>query len=166
MEGPDRRRRRRVHPLRRKAGGVRAVAIRAVLTPHSGEVARLLGITSERGRGRPLRRRRASLAKRARAIVVLKGASTLIASPSGRVVVNPSGRPALATAGSGDMLAGIVGALPARSLRSTRRAPPSSCMALAGDAWSAKHGDRGLLASEIADQVPGVLAAFARATRR
>lgn len=132
----------------------------AILTPHPGECARLLGVTSavvERDRFAAAR----SLASRTGAIVLLKGAYTLVASPDGRVAINPTGNAALATGGSGDVLAGIVGAL-ACSL------PPfeAACAAafihgLAADAWSADNGDRGLLASEIADLVPRTLTALA-----
>src|SRR5213076_2863445 len=81
-----------------------------VITPHPGEAARLLATTSdavERDRYAAVR----ALAAKARAVVVLKGACTLVADPAGRVVVNPSSTPALDTAGSGDTLAGITGAL-------------------------------------------------------
>jgi ADP-dependent NAD(P)H-hydrate dehydratase / NAD(P)H-hydrate epimerase len=130
-----------------------------VLTPHAGEAARLLGMTSDAVDGDRFAAAR-SLATRARAIVVLKGAYTLIAEPGGRVAVNPSACPALATAGSGDTLAGLVGAL-------LCGLPPfdAACAgvflhAAAAEKWSAAHGDRGLLASEIADGIPDVLRAL------
>ena len=90
--------------------------------------------------------------------MVLKGPHTLVAAPDGRVVVGSTGNPALATAGSGDVLAGICGAL-ACGLPPFEAAYAAVYVhGAAGDAWKARHTDRGLLASEIADEVPGVLA--------
>ena len=127
----------------------------AILTPHAGELARLLGSTSENIESDRFGAARAA-AIRAQAVVVLKGAFSVIASPDGRLVVNPTGNAALATAGSGDVLSGLTAAL-ACSL------PPFDaawCAAYlhgaAGDAWKEKNGDRGLLASGIADELPGV----------
>ena len=96
-------------------------------------------------------------AAKARAVVVLKGPFSVIASPDGRVVVNPTGNPALGTAGSGDILAGLTGAL-ACSLPPFEAAWCAAYLhGAAGDAWKARNGDRGLLASAIADEVPPVL---------
>ncbi len=81
-----------------------------VLTPHPLEAARLLGVpSSEIQRDRLAAARR--LAARFGAIVVLKGSGSVIAAPDGHAVVNPSGNPGLATAGTGDVLAGICGSL-------------------------------------------------------
>jgi hydroxyethylthiazole kinase-like uncharacterized protein yjeF len=129
---------------------------RAILTPHAGELARLLGTTSEEVESDRFGAARTA-ASRARAVVVLKGPYTVIAAPDGRLVVNPTGNPALATAGSGDVLAGLTGAL-ACSLPPFEAAWCAAYLhGAAGDAWKAKNGDRGLLASTIADEVPGVL---------
>jgi hydroxyethylthiazole kinase-like uncharacterized protein yjeF len=151
-----------------------AAAVPCILTPHAGEAARLLGITSaavEADRFTAVR----TLAKRARADVVLKGAYTLIAmpdeklargalrqSPGADVAVNPSACPALATAGSGDTLAGILGAILCTALPFDAACAGVFVHAASAEAWSAKHGDRGLLASEIADGVPDTLAALFR----
>jgi NAD(P)H-hydrate epimerase len=130
-----------------------------VLTPHPGEAARLLGTTSaavEADRYAAVR----TLASRAGSVVVLKGACTLIAHPDGRVVVNPAATPALATAGSGDTLAGITGAMLASLDPFDAACAAVFIHAAAAEAWSASHGDRGLLATEIADGVPDVLRAL------
>ncbi|MBX3190326.1 MAG: NAD(P)H-hydrate dehydratase [Labilithrix sp.] len=133
-----------------------AASGRAILTPHAGELARLLGTTSEEIESDRFSAAR-SAAARARAVVVLKGPYTIIASPDGRCVVNPTGNPALATAGAGDVLAGLTGAL-ACSLPPFEAAWCGAYLhGAAGDAWRAKHGDRGLLAGEIADELPNVL---------
>jgi hydroxyethylthiazole kinase-like uncharacterized protein yjeF len=86
-----------------------------VLTPHPGELARLLETgTAEIARERLAHVRRA--AERARAVVVLKGDDTLVADPSGMVAVSLGGSPALATAGTGDVLCGVIAALLSQDL--------------------------------------------------
>lgn len=82
----------------------------SVLTPHPLEAARLLGIASTQIQADRLAAAR-ELARLFNAIVILKGSGTVIAQPSGSVAINPTGNPALATAGTGDVLAGICGAL-------------------------------------------------------
>src|SRR4029079_17192082 len=86
-----------------------------VLTPHPGEAGRLLSRGAGDGQVDRLASARA-LARRARSVVLLKGARSLVAEPGGEVTVNPTGTPLLATAGSGDVLSGIVGALLAGGL--------------------------------------------------
>jgi len=81
-----------------------------VLTPHPLEAARLLGLSAAEVQADRLGAAR-SLAKRLQAVVVLKGAGSVIARPEGDVVINPTGNPGLATGGSGDVLAGVCGAL-------------------------------------------------------
>ncbi len=87
-----------------------------VLTPHPGEMARLLGSTSSEVQADRLRWA-GELAEKTGAVVVLKGARTVIASPDGEVWLNLTGNPSLATAGTGDVLAGMVASLLARGLR-------------------------------------------------
>ncbi len=131
-------------------------ASKRVLLPHSGEMSRLLGCTVdeiEHDRYDAVVR----AAKLMSSVVVLKGAHSLIADPQGNIVVGPRGSPALATAGSGDVLAGIVGAM----LTSLPPFEAACCgvyfHAHAGERWSAQKGDRGLLAREIADELPTLL---------
>ncbi len=134
-----------------------AASGRAILTPHSGELARLLGITAEEVEADRFAAARLA-ASRARSVVILKGAHSVVASPDGRVVVGSTGNPALATAGSGDVLAGLCGAL-ACSLPPFEAAYAAVYLhGAAGDSWKARNADRGLLASEIADELPGVFA--------
>ncbi len=86
-----------------------------VLTPHAGELGRLLELDSseiERERLRHVR----TAAELSGAVVVLKGDDSLIADPAGRVAVSPGGAPALATAGTGDVLTGVIAALLAQGL--------------------------------------------------
>jgi hydroxyethylthiazole kinase-like uncharacterized protein yjeF len=87
----------------------------AVLTPHAGELARMLGVDREDVEARQLHHAR-SAAEQYAATVLLKGRRTLIADPDGRVRVTTTGTPWLATAGAGDVLGGLVGALLAAGL--------------------------------------------------
>ena len=87
----------------------------AVLTPHAGELARMLGTDREAVEAAPLRHAR-DAAGRYDAVVLLKGRRTVVAEPGGRVRVNTTGVPWLAVAGAGDVLGGLVGALLASGL--------------------------------------------------
>lgn len=91
------------------------VDVPALFTPHAGELARMLGVQREEVEARQLRFAREA-AERFAAVVLLKGRHTLVAAPDGRVRVSTSGVPWLATAGSGDVLAGVCGALLAAGL--------------------------------------------------
>jgi NAD(P)H-hydrate epimerase len=129
---------------------------RTILTPHPAEAARLLGTTTERVEANRFEAV-STLARRARAVVVLKGAHSLVGGPDGEIVVSPIAEPALATAGSGDTLAGIVGAFVCGL------APfDAACLAvyvhgLAGQRCAKDRGDRGVVASDLADRVPEVM---------
>ncbi|VVO39611.1 Bifunctional NAD(P)H-hydrate repair enzyme Nnr [Pseudomonas fluorescens] len=118
-----------------------------VITPHPGEAARLLGIsTAQVQADRPGAAH--ALSKKYTAVVVLKGAGSLIASPDGRLAVCHQGHPAMATAGLGDVLAGLVGALLAQGMATF----DAACLAVwlhanAGE-QQGKSG-RGLAASDL-----------------
>jgi NAD(P)H-hydrate epimerase len=130
-----------------------------VLTPHAGELGRLLDVdSSEVGRAR-LHHARAAAA-RSKAIVVLKGDDTLVAAPSGRVAISRGGAPALATAGTGDVLAGVTGAMLAKGLSPAHAA----CAAVyahvrAGQLAAAPHGPDGVIASDVIASLPAALSA-------
>jgi len=136
-----------------------------VLTPHPGEAGRLLS----RGAGDVQADRLASaraLARRARSVVLLKGARSLVAEPGGQVTVNPTGTPLLATAGSGDVLSGIVGALLAGGLSARDASVAGAWLhGAAARALSDRLGDAGLLSHEVADAVPGVRRALSAGRR-
>jgi NAD(P)H-hydrate epimerase len=132
-----------------------------VLTPHSGEAARLLGVTS----GEVEDDRRAALARlveSTRAVVLLKGAYTLIGAPQRLTLVNGSGTPALAVGGAGDVLTGIIAAF-ACDLEAFDAAFAAAFVhGLSGEQWSERSGgERGLLAREIAHGLPQALAGLA-----
>lgn len=130
-----------------------------VITPHAGELARLLGTTSaevERDRFAAAR----EAAEATEATVVLKGHRSVVASPSGELGVCMAGHPVLATAGSGDVLTGVVAAMLAGPPAADAAARAAVYLhARAGERWHERRGaDRGLLAREIADALPAVMA--------
>jgi hydroxyethylthiazole kinase-like uncharacterized protein yjeF len=98
-----------------KLGDLASRQAPTVLTPHAGELGRLLELSSAEIERERLRHVRAA-AELAAAVVVLKGDDTLIAQPDGSVAVSPGGSPALATAGTGDVLSGVIAALLAQGL--------------------------------------------------
>lgn len=120
-----------------------------VLTPHPGEFARIMGTPA----GATDDAREASAkaaAERFGQIVVLKGARTVIATPDGRVAISPFANAALATAGSGDVLAGTLGSLMAQRLAPFDAARLAVWLhGRAGERISERLGDAGLLASDL-----------------
>ena len=126
-----------------------------VLTPHAGELGRLLQLGSEEIERERLRHVRAA-AERARAVVVLKGDDTLVAEPSGRVAVSPGATPALATAGTGDVLTGVIAALLAAGLDPFAAAAAGvSLHAEAGREAARRQGAaEGVVASDVIAALP------------
>ena len=131
-----------------------------IVTPHPGEAARLLGSSGAAVQAdRPAAA--AELARRSRAIALLKGAGTISASPAGNLWLNPTGSPALAKGGSGDVLAGVGAAFLAQGLEAADAAVAAAFVhGLAGERAGAARGERGTLASEVADAVADVLRSF------
>jgi NAD(P)H-hydrate epimerase len=126
-----------------------------VLTPHAGELARLLGCESADIEQQRLRNVRAA-ARQAQAIVVLKGDDTLIADPAGRVAVSRGDSPALATAGTGDVLTGVIAALLAQRLDAFTAASAGVWLhAQAGRVASAAQGAcEGVIATDVIAALP------------
>lgn len=125
-----------------------------ILTPHLGEMARLLGVDMESIKGRDRVELARSAAREWDCIVLLKGAYTIVAAPDGHCTILPFANPALATAGSGDVLSGIIVSLLGQDL-----APYEAAILggyLHGAAAEMASVDAGLLAREIADWVPKV----------
>jgi NAD(P)H-hydrate epimerase len=126
------------------------------LTPHPGEMSRLLGGTKVSGGGPDRLEVARNSARVWGHVVVLKGASTLIASPEGGVLrVNWPGNPALASAGTGDVLSGTVGGLLAQGLEPFDAASAAVYLhSRAGLRVSARLGDAGLLAGDLLAELP------------
>jgi NAD(P)H-hydrate epimerase len=129
-------------------------APQAILTPHPGEAARLLAMdTAMVQADRPAAAR--ALAAQSGAVAVLKGARSLVAHPDGRLWVNPTGNPLLASGGSGDVLAGLIGGLMAQGLSALDAARAGTYLhGLAADLAQTDHGQRGLMAEELTDWLP------------
>lgn len=133
--------------LRGADGGAR------VLTPHAGELARLLDVPTGDVGDRRLHHAREA-ARRADAVVVLKGDDTLVVAPDGRTAISPGGVPGLATAGTGDVLAGAVGALLARGTDPFLAAAAGVWLHLrAGALASDEHGPDGVVARDVAERL-------------
>ena len=125
-----------------------------VITPHPGEMAALLRTSSGEVQGD-----RVGVALKAASdlgcVVVLKGAGTIIANPEARAIVNPTGGPELATAGTGDVLTGVIGALLAEDVEA-----PSAAIAgvfvhgLAGTVAGRSTEGRGVVAWDVAEALP------------
>jgi NAD(P)H-hydrate epimerase len=126
-----------------------------ILTPHAGELARLLDVESA-WVGAPRLEAAARAAERFGAVVLLKGADTIVRAPEGRTVVCDTGPPSLATAGTGDVLTGIVGAFLAKGLDAVDAAA-AAAVAHGLAARSVPH-QAGLVASDVAAALPSVLA--------
>ena len=144
--------------LNAHAGELGSLASRlapTVLTPHAGELGRLLGLDSheiERARLEHVR----EAARQAGAVVVLKGDDTLVADPSGMVAVSPGGSPALASAGTGDVLTGVIAALLAQGLEPFAAAAAGVWLhAEAGRRAAARIGSaEGVIASDVIAALP------------
>jgi hydroxyethylthiazole kinase-like uncharacterized protein yjeF len=135
-------------------GLLRSAAGARVLTPHPGEAACLLGVSStEVQADRYAAAQR--LAEHAGCVVVLKGAHTIVAEPSGRMRVCPTGTPAMAVAGTGDVLAGAIGAALTQTEPFDAASAAVYLHGLEGEL--AADADRGLLASELAAALPRAL---------
>ena len=133
-----------------------------VLTPHAGELGRLLECSSSHVEAHRLAcaRRAAQLS---RAVVVLKGDDTLVALPDGRVAVNRGASPALATAGTGDVLSGTIGAMLAAGVEPFTAACAGVLIhARAGRLAAERLGPEGVIASDVIDLLPGARAEAAK----
>jgi NAD(P)H-hydrate epimerase len=129
----------------------------AVLTPHEGEMGRLLGESSEWVRANRLEAVRRA-ADASACVVLLKGADTLVAAPDGRVCVSLAGVPGLATAGSGDVLTGVVAAMLAREPDAwAATAAAAEAHGSAGRAAAERVGPSGIIATDVIESLPGVL---------
>ncbi|MGA2925120.1 MAG: NAD(P)H-hydrate dehydratase [Solirubrobacteraceae bacterium] len=153
--------------LNAHAGALGSLAQRpatTVLTPHAGELARLLDGDSAGIDARRLHSVRLA-AQTAQAIVVLKGDDTLVAEPGGRVAVSRGAAPALATAGSGDVLSGVIGAYLAKRIDPFHAACAGVFLHVsAGRFCAAALGPEGVIARDLIEALPRVLAVPAPAT--
>ena len=147
---------------------LKKVKTKLVLTPHPGEMARLLKVTSAKVQGERVESD-GKLTKKTGAVTLLKGASTVISAPGDKLFINPTGSPALASAGTGDVLSGMIGAFMANGY-----APVDSVVAgvylhglaaeklsnEAGGFWNGHGGTVGMLASDLFPVIPRLMNCF------
>lgn len=133
-----------------------------VLTPHPGEMARLVGRSTAAVQEARVDTAR-ELATKHHATVVLKGARTIICSDEGASFVNPTGNPGMATAGTGDVLSGVIGGLLAQGM-SPLNAALAAVFAhgLAGDLAAKRRGFLGLMASDVLESLSEVWVRWGR----
>ncbi len=133
-----------------------------VLTPHPGEMGRLIGkqaVEVQKDRFNIARR----FAENFGVILVLKGAHTVIAAPDGALRVNNTGNPGMATAGIGDILTGIIAALIAQGLAPLDAATLGVALhGVAGDLAAAEKGMAGLLSSDLIEKIPAAMTEYLR----
>jgi hydroxyethylthiazole kinase-like uncharacterized protein yjeF len=146
--------------LNAHAGELHTLASRAaptVLTPHAGELARLLGVDSAEVGAHRLRSAR-DAAKLANAVIVLKGDDTIVATPDGEAAISTGGAAALATAGTGDVLSGVIAALLAKHLQPFQAAAAGVFVhAGAGRIAASEIGDEGVIARDVIERLPVAL---------
>jgi len=133
-----------------------------ILTPHPGEMARLLGTDTVQ-----VQKDRWGLAARQavawQVVLLLKGAYSVIATPEGEIYINPTGNPVLSTAGTGDLLTGLTAALVAQGLPADKAAVCGAYLhGLAADLLVAHKGARGFIAGDILEFFPAALEEIAR----
>lgn len=128
-----------------------------ILTPHPGEAARLLSMSTSQVQSDRIQAS-LELSRRSSSYVVLKGAGTILADPQGRLRLVPTGNPAMASGGMGDILTGIIAGLLVQDLQ------PFDAMSLGtylhglvADEWAAATAKRGLVATDLLPLLPGAL---------
>ena len=133
-----------------------------ILTPHPGEMARLLGVSTAAVQADRVGVAQ-TLARQTGAVVVLKGHHTVIAAPDGETAINPTGNPGMATGGSGDVLAGIIGSLVAQGLPPYAAAVCGTYLhGAAGDRAAQRRSQRGMLPSDLIEELGSLFLQFER----
>jgi ADP-dependent NAD(P)H-hydrate dehydratase / NAD(P)H-hydrate epimerase len=137
---------------------LRAREAPTVLTPHEGELGRLLGIESDAVQARRLECAREA-AERSGCIVVLKGDDSIVATPEGIAAVSPGATPALATAGTGDVLSGLTGALLSKGMEPLEAAAAGVLAhARAGKVAASRLGANHVIAGDVIEAIPEAMA--------
>ena len=141
-----------------RLGDLREAGAAVVITPHEGELGRLLGRPSDEIKAHRLASAREAAATSG-AIVVLKGDDTIVAQPDGLAAISPGATPALATAGTGDVLSGVIGAMLAKEMDPfTAACAGVRLHALAGlRAAERLNGPDGVIASDVIAMLPPAL---------
>ncbi len=146
-----------LNALSRDSSILAKIKLPCVITPHPGEMSRLAGVNVE-----DVQSSREGLAKKFakkfNVIVVLKGAGTVVANPKEKVYVNNTGNPGMATAGSGDVLTGIIAGFIAQKIEIFSAAKAAVFIhGLAGDIAAKEKGEISLIARDILTKIPEAL---------
>ncbi|MDP4179979.1 MAG: NAD(P)H-hydrate dehydratase [Bacillota bacterium] len=133
---------------------LKKIKVPCVITPHPGEMSRLLGISIK-----DIQNDRIKLAMKFadkyNVITVLKGMRTIIALPDGNIHINPTGNPGMATAGTGDVLTGIIAGFIGQGMEPEKAAIAGVYIhGLAGDMTAEKMGQHGLIAGDLVKELP------------
>ncbi len=155
-----------LNALAGSAGIVKRAKAPVVLTPHPGEMGRLLGVSAAE-----VQRDRIGAAARAArdfgATIVLKGAGTVIATPEGGVLVNTTGNPGMATGGTGDVLTGMIGGLLAQGYGpATATCISVHLHGLAGDLAAAEKGETAMIAGDLIGKIPEAIKSLGESIRK
>ncbi len=131
-----------------------------IITPHPGEFSRLIGVETKEIQRKRIEYSR-QIANRYNITVVLKGTGTVVASPRGEVYVNTTGNPGMATAGSGDVLTGVIVSLLGQGIGPYESAVLAVYLhGLAGDLARDKKGEYGMVARDILEHIPDSIIAL------
>lgn len=143
-----------LNALAEDIGLLRKLSLPIIITPHPGEMARLIRLSADEVQS-DRERIAVEFAKKYRVVVALKGHATVVASFDGTVYINDTGNPGMATGGSGDVLTGMIAGLLGQKLSLFDAARLGVYLhGLAGDLAAAEQGEIGLLASDLADRIP------------
>jgi hydroxyethylthiazole kinase-like uncharacterized protein yjeF len=151
-----------LNALSEDPSSLRSCGNKAILTPHPGEMARLGGLKNIEVQSDRVGSA-SRFSEKYGCTLVLKGARTLIAQPKGEIFVNPTGNPALSSGGSGDVLTGLVGGFLARGWPIAKAAVSAVFLhGLAADLLAETMGQAGVLAGELLDVIPMLMASLGR----
>ncbi|WP_456426996.1 NAD(P)H-hydrate dehydratase [Desulfurobacterium sp.] len=143
-----------LNALSRNVGILKDLKKTAILTPHGGEFSRLTGLSVSEIVSDPITHA-VNFAREYGVVLVLKGGRTVVATPEGRAFINVIGNPGMATAGTGDVLTGIIGALVAMGVSAERAAAAGVFLhALAGNMAKEKFGEESLIATDLIELLP------------
>jgi NAD(P)H-hydrate epimerase len=125
-----------------------------VLTPHPGEMGRLVGLSSVEVRKDRIKIA-SDFAVKHKVTLVLKGAGTVVAGPDGEVFINSTGNPGMATGGTGDVLTGMIGSLLAQDYPAVQAAGLGVYLhGLSGDLAAKEKGEMGMIAGDLIEKIP------------
>ena len=143
-----------LNAISKNVSALKKIKSKYVVTPHPGEMAKLINKSAEY-----VKNNRLIVAKKFshdyNAVVVLKGAGTIVAEPGGKCYINSTGNPGMATAGSGDVLTGIIAGFIGQGLKIFDASVIGVYIhGLAGDLTAKDKGEIGLIAGDMVEKIP------------